>query len=221
MKEINESINTGVIYKITNTTNGKIYIGKAYSYEKHGKQVPSIFGGNGRLRRHMSNAFSKNENVNNECPLLYDAMRNDGKDCWVVETLLVCKKKDLKSKETKTIIELKSYLPNIGYNILMGDNKPDEGQNRINYEQKKIKSNRSRAKNSAMKRTDISKKLPTNIYHRKSKLRNNEIEGYFVQIKINGKYKSKAFMSKKLTMKEKLKKAKEFLSNIKKEYNLD
>ncbi len=215
-----EDINTGVIYKMTNTNNNKIYIGKAFSYEKHGKRKPSKYGGIGRLRRHISNANSTDKKINSECPLLYEAIRKDGKDCWEVDTLLVCKKKDLKSNETEQIKKHKSYLPDIGYNFLMGDNKPKDGNNKDEYEKKKISSNRKRAKNSAMKRTEVSKKLPTNIYYRKSKLSGKEVEGYFVQIKINGKYKSKAFMSKKLTMDEKLEKAKEFLANLKKEHKI-
>lgn len=215
-----ENEDTGVIYKITNTTNGKIYIGKAFSYVKNGKQKIRKHGAEDRLLLHINKAFSDNEKINSECPLLYNAMRTDGKDCWKVETLLVCKKRDLKSNETKNIIKLKSHLPDIGYNIFIGDNKPTEGENKINYEEKKVNSNRHRAKNSMMKRTKESKNLPTNIYYRKSKLMNKEIEGYFVQIKIDGKYKSKAFMSGKLTMDEKLEKAKEFLQNVKNEYEL-
>jgi len=216
-----ESIDTGVIYKIINTKNSKIYIGKAFSYVKNGNQPLRKHGASDRLKFHLNKAFSDNESVSNECPLLYDAMRTHGKDCWEVETILICSKKKLKSKETENIKKYKSHLSDIGYNFLIGDNKPSNGANKTKYEKNKISSNRKRAKNSAMKRTKESKKLPTNIYYRKSKPGNKEIEGYFVQIKINGKYKSKAFMSQKLTMEEKLEKAKDFLSNLKKEHNLD
>lgn len=180
-----ESTDTGVIYKITNTANGKIYIGKAFSYEKHGKQPCTIFGGIGRLKRHLNNAVSENKHTSCQCPLLYDAMRTNGKECWTVETLLVCKKENLKSKETEYITKFQSYLPHIGYNIFIGDNKPISGQHKLDYEEKKVKSNRNRAKNSAMKRTRENKNLPANIYYRKSHLGDKTIEGYFVQNKWN------------------------------------
>ena len=213
-----ETINTGVIYKITNTKNGKIYIGKAFSYVKNGKQKLRKHGSKDRLEWHLNKAFSKNKKLNEECPLLYEAMRKYGKDCWKTQTLLVCDKNDLKTNEELKTKEFNSHDSTIGYNFLIGDQKPTENSNKIVYEKKKVDSNRERAKNSAMKRTEINKTLPTNIYYRKSKLGKNEVEGYFVQIKINGKYKSKAFMSKKITMDEKLELAKEFLSKIKEEY---
>jgi len=201
-----ETINTGVIYKITNTITNKIYIGKAFSYEKHGKRPLSKYGSLGRFRRHCSNAMNNNDD---ECPLLYKAIREYGKECWNIETLEICNKQDLKIKENEYILREQSYLIEKGYNIMIGD--------KNKYEKQKVKSNKKRANNSAMKRTDKSKNLPANIYYRKSKINNSkEIEGYFVQIKINGKLYNKAFMSSKITMEQKLELAKQFLENIKK-----
>jgi hypothetical protein len=215
-----EDLTTGVVYKITNTVNNKIYIGRANSFEKHGKKKPSKYGASGRLRRHLSNAHSENKKLRVDIPVLYEAMREHDRNSWKVETLLVCSKDELKDNETKLIKQFNSHDPKIGYNYLIGDNKPENSKNKKEYEDNKIASNRNRAKNSAMKRTEISKTLPTNIYYRKSQLSKNTIEGYFVQIKINGKYKSKAFMAGSKTMSEKLDLAKAFLAEIKKSNNL-
>ncbi len=214
-----ETIDTGVIYKITNTTNGKFYVGKADSYEKHGKQPPSKYGGAGRLRRHLSNAHSNNEETSHECPIFYEAIRNSNKEDWNVETLAVCSKKHMKEYETRHIKNLKSYLPEIGYNYFVADNKPIDGPNKEEYEKKKAATNRERAIDGKMKRND--NKLPANVYKRTSTLPNgNVINGYFVQIKVGTKLINKAFMSQKDNDQGKLDKAKEFLAKIKQENNL-
>lgn len=46
----------GIIYKVTNKVNGKIYIGK--TKEKYGD---ASFGINGRLGYHLRNAFYKSK----------------------------------------------------------------------------------------------------------------------------------------------------------------
>ena len=59
-----ETLDTGVIYKITNTKNNKIYIGRAYSYVKNGNQKMRRHGAKDRLNWHFSKAFSKNKKKN-------------------------------------------------------------------------------------------------------------------------------------------------------------
>ena len=53
---------TGVIYMITNLTNNKKYIGKAYSYVKNGKGRIRKQGANGRFYKHIK----ASENNSNE-----------------------------------------------------------------------------------------------------------------------------------------------------------
>lgn len=222
--ETNETNDTGVIYKITNKTNKKFYIGRAYSYEKHGQYPPTKYGSEGRFKRHFTNAHSNDTETAKECPILYEAIRLDpNKDNWTVETLAVCSKKHLKEYETRYIKNLKSYLPEIGYNYFVGNGKPIDGEHKQEYETKKANTNRERAVGGGMKRHDA--ELPANIYCRTSKLPNgNEINGYFVQIKPNGKGEkpiSKAFMSQKDTDEIKLEKAKAFLAQIKKKLEIE
>ena len=202
--EENES--TGVIYQIKNKTTNKIYIGKAFSYVKNGKQKIRKHGGTDRFYKHLKAAI----NGSNDSPLLYEEMRKYKKDDdWEVSTLKVCLKTDLKSEETKFIEEKKSYLPENGYNFFIGDNKPSSGSNKKIYEKKKADANVNRAKDSKLKSKDDSKLLPANIYPLKSG------NGYYVQIKINGKLYRQDFSSKDETMEEKLIDAKDYLQKIK------
>lgn len=53
-----------LIYKITNTANNKIYIGKTKEY--YGSEY---FGIAGRLRHHLVNAYTKSKY--NDCPKFY------------------------------------------------------------------------------------------------------------------------------------------------------
>ena len=248
-----ESNKTGVIYKISNTIDGKMYIGRANSEEKHGKgkhaRKPSNYGALGRFRRHMSNANSEDPKKMQECPAFYKAIidykETHGLDCWNYETIEVCLKKDLQAREEFHILKNKSYMPEFGYNRHIGNKKPIAGANKVIYEKMKREGNKRRAKNSALKRTEASKKLPANIYLKKRPAKEDEdaeivinkkgerkrvvVDGYRVQIKVSKKVgnetvsisKNKAFSNKDLTMDEKLELAKDFLAKVKKEYNED
>lgn len=215
---MSESENTGVIYKVTNNINGKIYIGKAYSYEKHGNQPMSKYGATGRFRRHISNAFSDDQSKANECPEFYKDIREYGKDAFTVESLKIISKKHLKEYETKYIMRSESYKKDIGYNIFVGDNKPlDESRSKL-YTESKQKANIARAQDGSMKKAEHNIGLPANINYRCRKDPNtNKIlsEGYFVQIKLNGKLYNRAFLKSGYTMEQKLESAKEYLNNIK------
>ena len=215
-----ETLDTGVIYKITNNDNGKCYIGKAFSYKTSSvRNTKYKHGAEGRFSRHWSNANSTNEILANECPIFYKALKESSKNDWEVTILRICDKKKLKKYETKYITKFESHDPSKGYNYFVADNKPQNEEVKIIYETRKSDANRKRAEGGKMKRNNDG--LPANIYKRTSNLPNGDtIIGYFVQIKINGKLFSKAFMSKNDTEKEKLKKAKKFLKTTKEENNL-
>ena len=63
----------GIIYKITNISNNKIYIGK------------TIYSLNHRWQQHLNIAFNKNRPSYNY--KLYKAIRKYGKDNFIIETL--------------------------------------------------------------------------------------------------------------------------------------
>lgn len=214
---LQETLDTGVVYLIKNNINGKIYIGSANSFDKHGPSYPPTkYGAKGRFTRHCSNAFSPNNLTATECPLLYEDIRQYGKESFTYTTLKVCDKKHLKEREACSIREYKSYKPEIGYNIMTGTKKPEEGERKDEYEKQRAMINVKRAEDGSMKKAEHNIGLPANINYRKNKNQNGlETEGYFVQIKMNGKLYNKGFMSMKLTMEEKLEMAKQWLKNIK------
>lgn len=215
-KKYIENLETGVIYKITNTKNNKIYIGKTYSYVGSGKLGPQKYGSIGRLKRHISNVFSKRINANNDCPSFYKAIKEYGKDNFVVSTLIVCKKNELKKYETFYISKYNSYLPEVGYNIFIGDNKPIKGANKIIYENNKIISNKKRCENGAQRQSNETKKLPANIYRVwRTKKDAKYLAGYKIQIKINEQIFSKGFTQNELSLEKKLSLAKNAKNKIK------
>ena len=108
-----ETIDTGVIYVVTNSVNNKKYVGKANSFVKHVRNPNYRHGTEGRFKRHLSNA----KQGNNEIPLLYDEIRNYGSNNFKVDTLEICLKDDLKNREHYHILNLQTYKENIGYNF--------------------------------------------------------------------------------------------------------
>ena len=78
---LEETYDTGVIYKITNVINEKIYIGKAYSYitDRHKQRR---YGLEGRYLKHKQCAFSNDPKREKECPELYEDMRFYGEEAF-------------------------------------------------------------------------------------------------------------------------------------------
>ena len=196
MEETND---TGVIYLITNAVNNKKYIGKANSFVKHVKNPNYKHGTNGRFKRHLSNALAGN----NEIPLLYNDIRTSGSQNFKVETLEVCLKENLKEREEHYIRTLQTFKDDVGYNIFIGDNKPEDIKHKEEYEKNKIESNKLRAIGGGLRQSNNTIDLPPNIYKRS--------KGLFSQIKINSILYNKAFLSSKDTDIQKLEKAKAWL----------
>lgn len=94
------------IYKITNLINNKIYIGRTYLTLEQ------------RFWKHKDNAIKRNKTF-----YLYKSMRKHGIENFKIE--LIENNKTLtenKDRETFYILKFKSYIPTIGYNILIGNN---------------------------------------------------------------------------------------------------
>jgi hypothetical protein len=216
-EEIKESFDTGIVYQIKNEKNGKIYIGKAHSFIKHKNTKSGYikYGAEGRFKRHISNALSNNIKLNKDCPLLYNAIREYGIENWTCSILKICDKKNLKKIENGFINSKLSYLPEIGYNYLIGECKPISGENKEIYEKNKEEKNKKRAIGGKLRKNNKDMNLPENIYHKKQIISNNLLEGYIVRIKIKGVLYNKSFFSKKDSNEEKLKKAINYLTSIK------
>jgi len=105
----------GEIYKITNTINGKIYIGQTRSHRlNHNKYRP--FGYLGRFNDHFHEANSSKKN-SSKC--LNSALRKYGKDSFTCEKIHTCEVTELDALEMLYIIEHNSKFPN-GYNLTDG-----------------------------------------------------------------------------------------------------
>ncbi len=105
----------GEIYKITNTTNGKLYIGQTRSHRlNHNKYRP--FGYLGRFKDHIHEAYS---NKKHQSRYLNSAILKYGVDSFSCEQILTCEVSELDEQEELFISEYNSKYPN-GYNLTNG-----------------------------------------------------------------------------------------------------
>ena len=117
------------IYKITNLTTGKIYVGQAVSHILNHKRYRP-YGHEGRFRCHISEAFSTKKNQSH---YLNNAIRKYGVHDFVVELIEYCEISNADERETHYIKELNSLFPN-GYNLKNGGSvftHSDESKKRV------------------------------------------------------------------------------------------
>lgn len=186
----------GIIYKITNKTNGKIYIGKT---KEHYQNQP--FGVTGRFSRHLYNAYSKVETRRNECPMLYNAIRKYGKENFKIEKLFNCELEECDEYEISTIKEYKSADKKIGYNIALGG-----GGRSVAYVSEEV-----RKKISNSQRGNKDSLMNIRPYEK-----NGKVIGYYVRRRNKGQQANKYFTKQKNTPEQNLEIAKEWLKNYKK-----
>lgn len=105
----------GIIYKITNTVNNKVYIGKTKRF--YGK---AKYGYTSRFKEHMNNAFSESETRKSECPRFYNAIRKYGRDKFKIKILAKCKLEMCDDLEIAYIDIFDSTNSEMGYNISKG-----------------------------------------------------------------------------------------------------
>lgn len=117
------------IYKITNLSNGKIYVGQAVSHILNHKRYRP-YGHEGRFRCHISEAFSTKKNQSH---YLNNAIRKYGINDFVVELIECCDVELADEREIHYIKELNSLYPN-GYNLKNGGSvftHSDESKKRV------------------------------------------------------------------------------------------
>ena len=103
------------IYKITNLTSGKVYVGQAVSHIlNHTRYRP--YGREGRFRCHISEAFSTKKN---QCHYLNNAIRKYGVDDFVLELIEYCEISESNDKEIYYIKKFTSLYP-YGFNLKNG-----------------------------------------------------------------------------------------------------
>jgi group I intron endonuclease len=103
------------IYKITNLTTGKVYVGQAVSHILNHKRYRP-YGHEGRFRCHISEAFSTKKNQSH---YLNNSIRKYGVNDFIVELIECCKTNEADDREIHYIKEFDSLFPN-GYNLKNG-----------------------------------------------------------------------------------------------------
>ena len=117
------------IYKITNLTTGKVYVGQAVSHILNHKRYRP-YGHEGRFRCHISEAFSSKKNQSH---YLNNAIRKYGVADFVVELLEYCAISDANDREIFYIAKYETLYPN-GYNLKNGGSvftHSDESKKRV------------------------------------------------------------------------------------------
>ena len=93
----------GYIYKITNTVNGKAYIGvtkRNDAIQRYNQHIYAIYYGNG-------------------CPVLGNAVKKYGKEVFKFEVLIICFNEDIYKYEQSYITKYNTMVP-YGYNVQEG-----------------------------------------------------------------------------------------------------
>ena len=117
------------IYKITNLTTGKIYVGQAVSHILNHKRYRP-YGREGRFKCHISEAFSTKKNQSH---YLNNAIRKYGVADFVVELIEFCEIAEANDKEIHYIKFYNSLFPG-GYNLKNGGSvftHSDESKKRV------------------------------------------------------------------------------------------
>jgi len=113
---VNEKDRYIEIYKITNSSTGKLYIGQTVSHMlNHGKY--RRYGSTKRLSSHFSEAIKNNKDK--ECRYLNNSIRKYGIDKFNVELIDICPMDKGDEFEAKHITEYNSIFP-FGYNLKIG-----------------------------------------------------------------------------------------------------
>lgn len=109
----------GIVYKITNTRNGKCYVGQTVTHKLNaGRYRP--FGEQRRLHQHSSDALCNTKKK--QCSYLNNAIRKNGPNVFKVEVLEYCCLEDANDREIALIKDHNTLFPN-GYNLTEGGKK--------------------------------------------------------------------------------------------------
>jgi group I intron endonuclease len=139
-----------LIYKITNTVNGKIYVGKW-----HGKSAKS------RWAMHVAHAKSFTSGKKH---YFHSAIRKHGPSAFVIEEIAYAETPtELAKLEMLYISELGSYRPSIGYNQTMGGEGEawtEERRQRSSVERKARKQKMSPQAKENMRQAKLGEKNP-------------------------------------------------------------
>lgn len=152
------------IYKISNTINGKIYIGQSVNIEH-------------RIRAHKYSTTRDDKNH----PILYKAFNKYGLDNFTFDTIIICEESLLDFFEIKTI-ELYQSFGKLGYNMTKGGSAGCTGYKHTEEsKQKIIESNKNRIITSETKQkisiSNTGRKLSDETKNAMSKVRKGKTIG--------------------------------------------
>jgi group I intron endonuclease len=163
------------IYKITNLTTGKIYVGQAVSHILNHKRYRP-YGRDGRFKCHISEAFSTKKNQSH---YLNNAIRKYGVADFVVDLIEYCEIVEANEKEIYYIKHYNSLFPH-GFNLKNGGSvftHSDESKKRVSNGVK------SYFKDKKFERFKDIKQIDDDIeQYIKPLTRNNEQYGWYVYI---------------------------------------
>lgn len=178
----------GIVYKITNKVNGKIYIGKTKTH--YGNNIKP-YGIRGRLQSHISAALCK---YVHKCPALSNAIVKYGKENFAINEILRCNLARVNDFEIALIEIFDSTNKKIVYNIALGGG----GLSVVTVSEETRKKMSKKGK-----------------YMNMSKIfRNGILVGYSVERKEKGKKYAKWFSSTKNTLEQNKKLAEEWLKKF-------
>jgi group I intron endonuclease len=187
----------GDIYCLTSPS-GKKYIGQAVKKLKNGKKWGYI----SRWKDHIRDSKTKDY-----CRLLNNSIRKYGYESFKIELLKECLVEELNKYEKEYILELNTLSPN-GYNLTNGGNfcqQTEETQ--ILKRDSMIGKNKGKIYPKRIRKRSEDNELPKYIRHYTD---NSGKEGY--RISSHPTLKSKSFLSKSITMEEKLKLALNYIN---------
>lgn len=189
----------GIIYKITNKVNNKVYIGQHTGFSGQENE-----GAQKRLNEHFRDSRKNRKSR----MYLHNAIVKHGEENFTIEVIKICPIDEIDKWEIKYIAEFLSTNKKIGYNLKMGGK---QGFLPNNEDSSREKMSEKRRNNETFVQLNI------------GQIKRNEVHvGYRVARSINGKFFSKRFSSTKYTLEENLQKCKNWLEKIKKqEINLE
>jgi group I intron endonuclease len=189
----------GDIYCLTSPS-GKKYIGQAVKHLKNGKKWGYI----NRWKDHIRDSKYKNY-----CRLLNNAINKYGYENFKVELIKECTIDELNKYEKQYILEYNTLSPN-GYNLTDGgDNCIQTAETQMLKKISMIGKNKGKIYPKRCRKRIEDNTLPKYIRHY---IDASEKEGY--RISSHPSLKSKSFLSKSLTMEEKLQLAINYLNTV-------
>jgi group I intron endonuclease len=187
----------GDIYCLTSPS-GKKYIGQAVKKLKNGRHWGFI----NRWKQHIKDSTTKDY-----CRLLNNSIRKYGYENFKVELLKECPVEDLNKYEQQYILELNTLSPN-GYNLTTGGNFCQQTiETQILKRNSMIDKNKGKIYPKRIRKRIEDNNLPKYVRYYTD---NSGKEGY--RISNHPTIKQKSFLSKSITMEEKLKLALNYIN---------